>query len=77
MTDSLKKRFSMEIATITNVVIFLVFVAALMVFSLSPAIWICEKLSSRFVFIDLHSNKITILLTLIFSMLATLFIFLF
>ena len=67
----------MEISAITNVVIFLVFVAALMVFSLSPAIWVCEKLSSRFIFIDEHSSKITILLTLCFSVLVTLFIFLF
>lgn len=67
----------MEISAITDVVIFLVFVAALMVFSLSPAIWISEKLSSRYLFIDEHSTKITILLTLCFSTFVTLFIFLF
>ncbi|MFA7090629.1 MAG: hypothetical protein WC149_02120 [Arcobacteraceae bacterium] len=67
----------MDVAAITNIVIFLVFIAALMVFSLSPAIWISEKLSSKFLFMEHHSSKITLLLTFTFSVIATFFIFIF
>jgi hypothetical protein len=67
----------MEVADITNIVVFLVFVAALMVFSLSPAIWIGEKLSSKSLFLEQHASKITLLLTLLFSLTATVFIFAF
>ncbi|MFA7083271.1 MAG: hypothetical protein WC141_01930 [Arcobacteraceae bacterium] len=64
----------METSSVTSAVIFLVFVIALMAFSLSPAIWISEKLSKKSPFIEQHSRKITILLTLTFSVLAAIFI---
>jgi hypothetical protein len=65
----------MEIANITEVVIFLIFILALMAFSLSPAIYVSEKLALKSTFIQRHSTKFSIVLTLFFAILATIFIF--
>ncbi len=65
----------MDFSNITQVVIFLVFILALMAFSLSPAIYISEKLSVKYTFLEKHSTKVSILFAIIFSTLATIFIF--
>ncbi|WP_198305759.1 hypothetical protein [Arcobacter vandammei] len=65
----------MELSNITQMVIFLVFILALMACSLSPAIYISEKLALKYTFIQKHSTKISILFAMFFSTLATIFIF--
>lgn len=65
----------MEFESITQIVIYLVFVLALIVFSLYPAIWLSEKLGCKFSFFEKHSTKLTIGFTILFSLLGTLFIF--
>ena len=45
-----------------DVVIYSVFILALIAFSLSPAIYITNKLSNKFIFIENNSTKISILL---------------
>lgn len=65
----------MELANITEVVIFLIFILALMAFSLSPAIYVSEKLALKSTFIQKHSTKFSIVLMLFFAILATIFIF--
>lgn len=67
----------MEFASITQMVVYLVFVLALLAFSLSPAIWISQRISPRSAFYERHSMKFSIFLALIFSSLATTFIFMY
>ncbi|QNM87189.1 hypothetical protein [Aliarcobacter cryaerophilus] len=58
-----------------DVVIYSVFILALIAFSLSPAIYLTNKLSSRFIFIENNSTKISILFAILFSCIGTFFIF--
>ena len=58
-----------------DVVIYSVFILALIAFSLSPAIYITNKLSNKFIFIENNSTKISILFAILFSSIATFFIF--
>jgi len=66
----------MQLASITDIVIFLVFVAAFMVFSLSPAIWLSEKLQNRYGLTSETTNFLTLLLTILFSILASYYLYL-
>lgn len=65
----------MEFESITQIAIYLVFVLALIAFSLYPAIWLSEKLSLKFAFFEKHSTKLTIVFAVLFSLLGTVFIF--
>ncbi|QKF73347.1 putative membrane protein [Aliarcobacter faecis] len=65
----------MELTNITQVVIFFIFVLALMAFSLSPAIYISEKLALKSTFVEKHSTKFSIIFSIFFATLATIFIF--
>ncbi|AXK48837.1 hypothetical protein CRU87_01995 [Aliarcobacter trophiarum LMG 25534] len=58
-------------------IVYLVFILALIAFSLSPAIYLTNKLSNKVAFIEANSTKISILLAILFSSMATFFIFLF
>ncbi|MGJ0335775.1 hypothetical protein [Aliarcobacter cryaerophilus] len=58
-----------------DVVIYSVFILALIAFSLSPAIYLTNKLSNRFIFIENNSTKVSILFAILFSSIATFFIF--
>ncbi len=48
-----------------DVVIYSVFILALIAFSLSPAIYITNKLSNKFIFIENNSTKISILFAIL------------
>lgn len=65
----------MRIELITEIVVFLVFVAALMVFSLYPAIWISERLQDKFDFDARTTNIITLFLTITFAFCASVFLY--
>ncbi len=65
----------MEFTNMTQIVIFMVFTLAFLAFSLSPAIYISEKLALKSTFIEKHSTKVSILLALCFSILVSIFIF--
>jgi len=58
-----------------DVVIFLIFVLALLAFALSPAISLVERFSDKYSFIDKNSTFLSITLALCFSLIATTFIF--
>ena len=58
-----------------DVIIYFVFVLALIAFALSPAIYVTNRLSNKFVFIENNSTKISILFAILFSSIATFFIF--
>ena len=58
-----------------DVVIYSVFILALIAFSLSPDIYLTNKLSNKFIFIENNSTKISILFAILFSSIATFFIF--
>ncbi|AYJ80090.1 hypothetical protein AN286_07910 [Aliarcobacter cryaerophilus ATCC 43158] len=58
-----------------DVVIYSVFILALIAFSLSPAIYVTNKLSSKFIFINNNSTKISIFFAILISSIATFFIF--
>ena len=58
-----------------DVIIYYVFVLALIAFALSPAIYVTNRLSNKFVFIENNSTKISILFAILFSSIATFFIF--
>ena len=58
-----------------DVIIYSVFILALIAFSLSPAIYLTNKLSNKFIFIENNSTKISILFAILFSSIATFFIF--
>lgn len=58
-----------------DVVIYSVFVLALIAFCLSPAIYVTNKLSNKFIFIENNSTKISILFAILISNIATFFIF--
>ena len=49
-----------------DVVIYSVFILALIAFSLSPAIYLTNKLSNKFIFIENNSTKISILFAILF-----------
>lgn len=65
----------MQLNSITEIVVFLVFVAAFMVFSLSPAIWLSEKLMDKYSFDEKISNFLTLIFTLCFASLASYFLY--
>ncbi|MCK9336509.1 MAG: hypothetical protein M0P43_01630 [Arcobacteraceae bacterium] len=65
----------MQLTDITNIVVYLVFVGALMIFSLYPAIWISEKLSLKSQLFANNSRTITIILTITFASIASLFLY--
>ena len=58
-----------------DVIIYFVFILALIAFSLSPAIYLTNKLSTKFVFVEDNSTKISIIFAILFSVAATTFIF--
>ncbi|WP_148570426.1 hypothetical protein [Aliarcobacter cryaerophilus] len=58
-----------------DVVIYSVFILALIAFSLSPAIYLTNKLSNKFIFIENNSTKVSILFAILFSCIGTFFIF--
>lgn len=58
-----------------DTVVFLVFVLALMAFFLSPAIYLVGKFKDNFNFVERYATHISLLLALVFSIIATLFIF--
>lgn len=60
-----------------DIVIYSVFILALIAFSLSPAIYLTNKLSDKVDFIETNSTAISIVLAIIFSTVATFFIFIF
>lgn len=66
----------MQLASITDIVIFLIFVVAFMVFSLSPAIWLSEKLQQKYTLTLKVTNFLTLFFTLSFSALASYFLYL-
>lgn len=60
-----------------DIVVYSVFILALIAFSLSPAIYLTSKLSNKVAFVEANSTKISIVLAVLFSTIATFFIFLF
>lgn len=60
-----------------DIVVYSVFILALIAFSLSPAIYLTSKLSSKVAFVEANSTKVSIVLAVLFSTIATFFIFLF
>lgn len=65
----------MQLTSITDIVIFLVFVGALMIFSLYPAILISEKFALKSKYFANNSRIVTIVLTITFSSIASLFLY--
>lgn len=59
----------------TDVVIFLVFIVAFLVFSIAPAIWISEKIINKFNIEIQYSNKIIFFFTIFISFLASFFLY--
>lgn len=60
-----------------DIVVYSVFILALIAFSLSPAIYLTSKLSNKVAFVEANSTKVSIVLAVLFSTIATFFIFLF
>ncbi len=65
----------MQLEFVTNIVVFLVFVAAFMVFSLYPAIWLSERLQDTYDFDAKTTNLITLLLTITIAFCASVFLY--
>ncbi len=61
--------------SITEIIIFLVFVVAFMIFSISPAIWISEKMTHTFQISTQYSHKIILFFTIFFASLASFFLY--
>lgn len=67
----------MQLTSITEIIIFLVFVAGFIVFSLHPAIYISEAICNKIENCKLDQHKLALGLTILFSIGFTSFIFFF
>lgn len=67
----------MQLDSITGVIVFLVFVAGFIAFSLHPAIYISEFICKKVDNCKFDQNKLAIIFTILFSIGFTSFIFFF